>query len=243
MDHQQNTADVIKGDKDGIILNDIPTVTISQADEGDEMGDIEKDLPFSHYKDTKDTMESQTESGSNETQSDTKNIPGSLKSGLKSGDSLSEGGLPGSRKVSFHSDVGSHSQPSSRKVSQNVDTGGFFQQGPFLHPIYTGIPLAPNYRRISAQPVSCFGEFPPSRKTSAEVFYYPQAQLMPPRPSQHGKVSVFSLGNASDTGMIAADAEESFPQLDHYRVSVFDNQRPTLYQLREDELVSNLIIL
>ncbi|XP_060571588.1 solute carrier family 12 member 3-like [Ruditapes philippinarum] len=206
------------------------------------MGDMETDqefnvssVPFSHYKDTDTNKDGQTDMESN----DIKSLPGLLKSGIKSVDTQSEGDLPGSRKVSFYSDVGSHSQPNSRKVSQNVDAGGFIQQGQYLHPLYTGIPLAPNYRRISSQPFSYHGgEFPPSRKTSAEVFYYPQAQYLP-RPSQHGKVSVFSIGNSSDTGTIGADAEERIPQLDHYRVSVFDNQRPTLYQLREDEIRAN----
>ncbi|XP_053405813.1 solute carrier family 12 member 1-like isoform X2 [Mercenaria mercenaria] len=236
MDHKQTTYAIKAIDK--FDTNTLPTIAVI-AESGNEMGDMDKDLesndtsvPFSHYKDPENSLEDETDLESN---ADTKGIHGLLKSGLKTLDTGSEGGLPGSRKVSFHSDVGSHSQPNSRKVSQNTDAGGFVQPMQYLHPVYSGIPLAPNYRRISSQPFAYYAEHPPSRKSSAEVFYYPPAQHLP-RPSQHGKVSVFSIGNASDTGTIGGDFAESVPQLEHYRISVFDNQRPTLYQLREDDL-------
>jgi hypothetical protein len=161
-----------------------------------------------------------------------KNLTGMLKSRLRA-DTHSEGGLPGSRKVSFHSDVGS--QPNSRKVSHSADVGGHVPHVQHLHPVYSGIPLAPNFRKLSSQPFGYFYESPPSRKSSMEAFYLPHA--MPRHSTQHGKISVISLGNQSDTGTIEGEEIEAVPQLNHYRISVFDNQRPTLYQLREDEQV------
>ncbi|XP_060571592.1 solute carrier family 12 member 3-like [Ruditapes philippinarum] len=235
MDHQHSTDD-IKGINE-IIVN---TVSETKTDDTFAMGDLEKDkedsvssLPFSQYKDTVNNQDSQTDMESNDTKSDIKNNPGLLKSEPK--ETLSEGDHVGSRRVSFYSDIGMQRQPYSRQGSQNIEAAGFIQQGPYLHPLYAGIPLAPNYRRISLLPFSCNGELPTSRKTSADAFYYPQAHYLP-RPSQHGRVSVFSIGNSSDTGTIGSDGEERIPHLDHYRASVFDNQRPTLYQLREDEI-------
>lgn len=240
MDDKQNTDALKAGDK--LERKTIPTISVAEDTNAEKMGDMEKelkpsdsDVPFSNYKDSDtNSVDSKLVEDDDNFNADTKGIQGLLKTGLKLLDVRSEGGQPGSRKVSFHSDVGS--QPNSRKVSQTVGDGGYIQPLQYLHPVYSGIPLAPNYRRISAQPFGYYSEVPPSRKTSAEVFYYPQVQHMP-KYSQHGKVSVFSIGNSSDTGTIGGDPTETIPDLQHYRVSVFDNQRPTLYQLREDEQV------
>ncbi|KAL4227262.1 hypothetical protein ACF0H5_012708 [Mactra antiquata] len=211
------------------------------------MGDINTEkvedpkdgLPFSKYRENADQSEDVVENGNideNEDdddgfrEDDVRHIRGMLKTGLKF-DARSESSLPNSRKVSFHSDVGS--QSNSRKVSHNIEHGGHYPPLQYLHPAYSGIPFAPaNFRRISSQPFGYVYEAPPSRKSSMEAFHYTPYMG---RPSQHGKVSVFSIGDVSDSGTIGGDATESLPQLEHYRVSVFDNQRPTLYQLRDDE--------
>lgn len=237
METKYSEEDKVQGGFNRVDRN-IPDITVSEELDDSDMGDFENDakegnVPFSHYKGSLENV-NETADEENKTGNDNsaKVNHGVLKSGTKM-DTLSEGGLPGSRKVSFHSDVGS--QPNSRKVSAHNEDGvrqeAHMYMPPFLHPAYSGIPFAPNFRKISAM----YGGGG-SRKTSMEAFYCPQPMM--PRYSQaHGKVSVFSIGNASDTGTIEGDAAESIPQLGHYRFSVFDNQRPTLYELRQEEEV------
>lgn len=234
-----STSDWEEQSDENISVRPLPSFTITEEAESD-MGDLSENtcntaLPFSHYKGSleniNDMSTTEAEAPPEHTDNTAKTNHGVLKS---SGTKLEPHVDHGSRKVSFHSDVGSH--PNSRRVSAHAEDGVrhdgsvYMQPMQYLHPAYGGIPFAPNFRKIS------------SRKTSMEAFYCPQ-QMMP-RYSQHGKVSVFSIGNASDTGYIEGEETESIPQLGHYRISVFDNQRPTLYQLRqEDEVGSHMIPL
>jgi len=226
----------------------IPTVAITEEEFDIESGDMDDDtsnstVPFSHYKGSLENV--YDASNDSDTNKDPANGDANVKahihanhSVLKVGpkfDTLSDTSQPGSRKVSFHSDVGSH--PNSRKVSSYEEgrhDGMLMQQMQYLHPAYGGIPMAQNFRKHSSQPFSMFSA-PSSRKTSMEAFYCPQPTM--PKYSQHGKVSVFSIGNGSDTGYIDGDEEECLPDLGHYRISVFDNQRPTLFELRQDDEV------
>lgn len=231
MEYKQ-ASDNVKSNGIRLADNNLPTITFTADTEHKlSMEELEpemdyQEVPFSHYEESENensdaNIAEQLVINEDKLQADVKH--------LAKLDTRSEG-QPGSRKVSFHSDKGS--QCNSRKVSPNADGGVYMPHMQYLHPAYSGIPIAPNCGRISTQP--CGYTPPHSRKSSGEVFYIPQHI---PRYSHHGKVSVFSIGNASDTGTICGDTTESVPHLDHYRVSVFDNQRPTLYQLRDDDQV------
>ncbi|XP_052791827.1 uncharacterized protein LOC128225974 [Mya arenaria] len=224
-----------------------PEITITEVSEFD-MGDIKMettnlDEPFASYKDNMHVeSDENVDSGSNvaDDNEQSKKIEG-LKSGLKSHHLkiAMDGSPPGCRKVSkvsFQSDP--NSQPGSRRVSAHGD----HDPPPphqYLHPMYSGIQMAPNIRKYSSQPFGYHYDKSPanSRKTSMEPFYLGPQHAAGRLPYGHGKVSVFSIGNASDNGYIEAEDREMLPTLEHYRVSVFDNQRPTLFQLRDDAQV------
>ena len=161
--------------------------------------------------------------------------------------------------------IDAESQPNSRKVSfltQDGSQGQFHHDGGHMAYLPVYVPYTPPGSRKSSTNSGGFVPDlarPPSRKTSMEAFYYPHPasrtsqhhgkisvfSLGNQLDLQHGKVSVISMGNSSDAGTLQADTLESLPCVDHYRdmVNVFDmRQRPTLYQLREDEKVTYLTI-
>ncbi|KAH3837753.1 solute carrier family 12 member 1-like [Dreissena polymorpha] len=228
---------------------DAPEILVTAVDSDDEMGDVDAptdiQIPFAKY------------AQDNDTNSD--NATGLAQDKGAKLDSKSEGGDSRSRKtskVSFHSDVKSQSLPNSRKVSAHCYGSPQRGEGVYiapvheLYPVYSGISFAPhahgNVRKLSAQPMSYYPDAPhASRKSSVEPFYL-SPQHMADRLSRacmhaihggmHPKVSVFSMGNYSDGVFSGGDEGESMPTLDHYRVSVVDNQRSTLYQLREEAM-------
>jgi len=222
----------------------VPEIAVTEED---SMGDIDMartnvDEPFAQYKHEDDQ-------NNDENTIDDLDL-NELADGLRKAEGLrgmrahlKVDGAPGSRKVSkvsFQSDP--NSNPSSRKVSAHGHgemDGMHAPPMPYLHPVYSGIPLAPNFRKLSSQPFGYYYDTTPtnSRKSSMEVFGMPGHHAAGRLPYGHGKVSVFSIGNASDSGYLESDESERVPDLEHYRVSVFDNQRPTLFQLREDAKV------
>ena len=147
-----------------------------------------------------------------------------------------DGSQPNSRKVSRASHASNvsdssrnPSQPGSRKISFLTEAGHV------AAPPHIYLPLAHN-RKIS----SVFYGDAPSRKVSMEAFHHQPYHKM----SRAGqKISVFSIGNMSDTGTIHGDWTECLPSLDNYRdyIEAEDIRlRPTLFQLRQDSIVSSL---
>lgn len=173
-------------------------------------------------------------------------------------DSKSEGDkIRRKSKVSLHSDVGSHSLPNSRKNSTHCN--GFPQTGDGvsiapghkLYPVYSGIAVAPqthgNVRKLSAYQRPFNVDAPRSRRFSMEPFYLSphkvageisHACMHEMHGRMHPRASVFSLDNYSDGGFSGGDEGERLPSHHHYRYSIFDNQRPTLFQLREEAKVT-----
>ncbi|KAH3837760.1 hypothetical protein DPMN_111161 [Dreissena polymorpha] len=232
---------------------DKPEISVTAEDSGIQMGDVEApthiQIPFAKYPNKKDDVSKSESAAGSATD----------KGGPKP-DSYSEGGnCRRVSKVSFHSDLGSHSLPNSRRVSVHCNgsaqrcEGGYVTPLHELYPVYSGIAAAPhahgNARKISAHSMTYYLDAPrSSRRSSMEPFYLSPQHVVAgiSRPCMHvmndrmhPRASVFSLNNYSDGGFSGGDEEERLPTLDHYRYSIFENQRPTLYQLREEAMKDN----